>query len=480
MVEAYDNATGVTWQWAVDTGQGRFTAYVLEPEANESREWTLSVNNPTLNVEPLIYTPFGDNATLQMVANPAYVMANLTTFIDHSGDGNVSNGTFQPVDFTLIPYSAFDDSRNINISANQTCDGIVTQNCWDNGTIQLELSVGKWVFETEAKDARDENATDYNTLLSASNGMIDVAIGAGSFDVELGFLPEWHTSITLTNESGGTMANWTVYFEEAGEGTETFNLDTDANGTIVEYLPEGDWIVHILDFIDDDGDDTNDDPLQTFRGTLTVDSSTPGTSIEWQSIEAAQFNLTLVEAGSNELLSGFSVTAVSDDGLGEFMLGPSDENGVIDGTLMQGAWTLSLNRTDSNLRWVLDNVSMNLASGSGNPDTNLTLVKWVEIAGNLFRDINDDDAWSYAEGIVDANVTVSSSTFGPVNLTSDILGTWRIFVPVNDTYDVFASKDGYSNGAATIEVDYTANTSDIEMMAGIVTVSGEISHVLPS
>ena len=147
---------------------------------------------------------------------------------------------------------------------------------------------------------------------------------------------------------------------------------------------------------------------------------------------------------------------------------------------MPGAWTLSLNRTDSNLRWILDNTTMNFVSGSGNADTNLTLNKWVEIAGNLFRDINNDDAWSYAEGIEGANVTVSSSTYGPVDLTSDILGTWRVFVPVNDTYDVFATKDGYSNGSASIQVDYTANTSDIEMMAGIVTVGGEISHVLPS
>ena len=123
---------------------------------------------------------------------------------------------------------------------------------------------------------------------------------------------------------------------------------------------------------------------------------------------------------------------------------------------------------------------MNFVSGSGNADTNLTLNKWVEIAGNLFRDINNDDAWSYAEGIEGANVTVSSSTYGPVDLTSDILGTWRVFVPVNDTYDVFATKDGYSNGSASIEVDYAANTSDIEMMAGVVTVGGEISHVLPS
>ncbi|MDG1524929.1 MAG: hypothetical protein P8Q90_02535, partial [Candidatus Thalassarchaeaceae archaeon] len=481
LVEAYDNTTGVTWQWPVDAAQGRFTARVLEGvDDNETREWTLTINNEALNVEPYTYTPFGDNATLQLIASPEYVIANFTTFIDHSSDGNVTNGTIQPVDFRLIPYSSFDDSLNINISASQACEGGATLNCWDNGTIKLELRVGKWVFETDAKDARDENTTDFNTLLSTSGGLVEVAIGSEGMDVELGFLPEWHTSITLRNESGGTMANWTVFFEKVGDASETFYLDTDANGTIVEYLPEGDWMVHILDFIDDDGDDTNDDPLQTFRGILNVDASTPGTNIEWQSIEAAQFNLTLVEGGSGELLSGFTVTAISEEGLGEFTLGPSDESGMIDGSLMQGAWTLSLNRTDGNLRWILDNVTMNFASGSGNPDTNLTLNKWVEIAGNLFRDINNDDAWSYAEGIADANVTVSSSTFGPVDLTSDILGTWRIFVPVNDTYDVFATKDGYSNGSVSMDVDYTANTSDIEMLAGIVNVGGEITHVLPS
>ena len=226
------------------------------------------------------------------------------------------------------------------------------------------------------------------------------------------------------------MANWTVYFQEVND-TGSFTIDTDENGTIVEYMPEGDWLVHVLDFIDDDGDETNDDPLQTFRATLHIDSNTPGTNIEWQTVEAAQFNLTLIEAGSGELLTGFSVDAVSEDGLGEFSLGPSDETGLIAGTLMEGTWTLSLNRTDNNMRWILDNVTLTFAPGSGNPDTNLTLNKWVEIAGNLFRDINDDDAWSYAEGIADANVVVNSTTFGPVNLTTDVVGTWRIFVPVN-------------------------------------------------
>ena len=166
--------------------------------------------------------------------------------------------------------------------------------------------------------------------------------------------------------------------------------------------------------------------------------------------------------------------------MGEFVLGPSDENGVIDASLMQGDWTLSLNRTDINVRWVLENNTISIVSGSGNDDLNLTLSKWVEIAGNLFRDMDTNGQWSADESIADANVVVSSDTFGPVNLTSNILGTWRIFVPVNDTYDIFASKAGYSNGTGSMEVGTTVNTTDIEMTAGIVGVSGQITHILPS
>ena len=470
MLEAYDSATGVTWQWPVETAQGRFTSYVLEPEGdNETRNWTLSINNDALNVEPVTYSPLGDNATIILTAEPDYVSATIHTFIDH--DGNMSNGTAQPVDFRMVPSNAFDESMVINISADDAR--------WDNGSIELELRVGNWYFETDSKDPRDENATDFNTLLSNSTGAVEVALGSESFDVEMGFLPEWHTSIVLQNESDGVMSNWTVYFEEIG-GDETFNLDTDANGTIVEYLPEGEWLVFVEDFIIDDGDDTNDDPLQTFRGTVTIDSNTPGTVIEWQASEAAQFNMTLIEGGSDELLSGFTVTAISEEGLGEFTLGPSNEDGVIDASLMKGTWTLSLNRTDINVRWILENQTITIVEGSGNDDLNLTLNKWVEIAGNLFRDMDDNDLWSADESIEGADVVVSSGNFGPMNLTSDVLGTWRVFVPVNDTYEIFSSKDGYSNGSSSMEVGYSVNTTDIEMTAGIVTAGGEISHVLPS
>ena len=77
-------------------------------------------------------------------------------------------------------------------------------------------------------------------------------------------------------------------------------------------------------------------------------------------------------------------------------------------------------------------------------------------------------------------MVVSSDSFGPVNLTSNVLGTWRIFVPVNNTYDIHASKAGFSDGIGSMDVGFTVNTTDIEMTAGIVTVGGQITHILPS
>ena len=167
-----------------------------------------------------------------LIAEPDYVTTTIHTFIDH--DGNMSNGTSLPVDFRMVPSNAFEESMIVNISADDAR--------WDNGSIELELRVGSWFFETDAKDPRDENTTDYNTLLSNSTGAVQIAIGAESLDVEMGFMPEWLTSIELRNESGGVMSNWTVYFEQI-DGDASFNLDTDANGTIVEYLPEGEWLV---------------------------------------------------------------------------------------------------------------------------------------------------------------------------------------------------------------------------------------------
>ncbi len=471
MVETQSEETGLTFQWPVNPANGRFTTYVLDGEDGAGENWTLSVNDPDFNVEPYVHHAIGDNASLMLIAEPDLVQVTIVSFIDHDLEGNASNGTALPLDFRIFPASSFEDSMIQNFTADDIG--------WENGSITLQLEVGSWSFETEAKDPRDAaNATPYNTRLANSNGQIPVPIGGDEMDVEFGFIPEWRTDATLTNEVGAPLENWSVFFEEIDDDRQFFKI-TDANGTIVDYLPEGEWLVIVNAFIQDDGNDTNDDPLQEYRGRLVVDENTPDASIVWQTLETAQFNLTLIEDGSGTPMVGYSVTASSTE-FGEVMIGPSDENGVIDGGLMEGTWMLSMNRTDNNLRWVLDNTSLTVTAGNDNPAMNLTPSKWVEIAGNLFWDLNADGNWNVAEGVSDANVTVTGTAFGPVNLTTDALGTWRVFVPVTNNYSVVANKEGYAEGMTTIAVDYAVNTSDIEMLPGMVTVGGLISHVLPS
>ncbi|MDP6906533.1 MAG: STT3 domain-containing protein [Candidatus Thalassarchaeaceae archaeon] len=478
VLETYHEETGVTWHWPVDQN-GHFVSYVID---NETSNWVFGINEDILNVEPLNYSVAGaDNNTLTLIASPDAVNVTLTPFIDHSLDGNVSNGTTQAIEFTLIQIGSM-TGYTVNVSADDAG--------WDNGSISMNLQAGDWIFETPTLDPSDPaNSTSFSTIISVlddgdesfgavnTDSKFSVLIGNESTEVNIGFIPQWHTSILLENQLNVPLENWTVDFEEI-DGVRSFSLLTDSNGTIVDYIAEGEWFVIVDRFIQDDG--TEDNVPQEYRGSIIIDSEQSG--IVWTTTESAQFNLSISESGSNTTLSGFTLIANSDDRPGDvFEVGPSDENGLIEARLMPGDWTLSLNRTDSNLRWILENYTITVSAGAAaNADVNITLDKWVEIAGNLFWDLNNDDLWNLGEGIADANVTVTGPSFGPVNLTSNNMGTWSVFVPTSDNYTVNAIREGYSPSSTVIEVGYTANSSDMEMDAGVVTIGGMITHSLPS
>jgi len=476
MMIAHHVETDVTWQWPVDPS-GRFTAHVIQGDESGDSNWIFSVNDPILGVEPLNYSAVGDNASLSLIAYPALVNVTITPYIDHSLEGDITNGTNKSIDFTLNLMSS-STPISVNVSADDA-------NWTVDGSISLDLEVGSWFFETPSIDPRDAaNATAFQTNISFlddgddafnadnTDGRMIVRLGNVTAEVHVGFTPLWKTNASLTNHLGVPLENWTIGFEEI-EGDRVFELETDSNGTIVDYLPEGDWFVIV------DAFEVQDNISQEFRGQISIYAET---NTSWMTEESAHFNLSIIEQGSNETMAGFMLTASSLDRPGDvFEIGPSDEDGLISGRLMSGNWNLSLNRTDNNQRWILDNYTLTLNQGSAaNPDLNLTLSKWVEISGNLFWDLDEDDLWNVGEGISDANVTVNSTTFGPVNLVTDVLGTWRVFVPVDANYTVNASKSGYSPDSFTLAVEYYANSSDLELQAGVVTVSGLISHTLPS
>ncbi|MEE3082456.1 MAG: STT3 domain-containing protein, partial [Candidatus Thermoplasmatota archaeon] len=481
LVEAYHVETGVTWVWPVDEN-GRFSAHVIQGDEPGGSNWIFGTNEPILGVTPINYSAEEDNASLILIASPNPVNVTITPYIDHTSQGDISNGTNVSIDFTLhlidspVPVS-------VNVSADD-------QNWTAEGSITLQLEVGNWYIETPTKDPRDEtNATPFNTNISfledgddmynadITDSRMVVKIGNETAEVHLGFVPLWRTNASLTDHLGVPLENWTVEFTEL-DGDRAFVRTTDSNGTIVDYLPEGDWLAVVNTFVQQD-EGTENSIVQEYRGQISIYGET---NTSWMTEESGQFNLTLIEQGSNANLSGFSLVATSLDRPGDiFDLGPSDENGLITGRLMSGSWNLSLNRTDNNQRWILENYTLVVNQGSAaNPDLNITLSKWVQISGNLFWDLDENDLWNVNEGISDANVTVNGTAFESVNLVTDVLGTWRVFVPVEDNYTVNANKSGYSPNSVVLNVGLFANSTDLELQAGVVSVGGMVTHTLPS
>jgi hypothetical protein len=64
-----------------------------------------------------------------------------------------------------------------------------------------------------------------------------------------------------------------------------------------------------------------------------------------------------------------------------------------------------------------------------------------------------------------------------VNLTSSSYGTWQLFVPSQNNYSIEASQLGFSSVSIVAQVTTVSNSTDLELSAGNVTISGIVDYV---
>ena len=109
----------------------------------------------------------------------------------------------------------------------------------------------------------------------------------------------------------------------------------------------------------------------------------------------------------------------------------------------------------------------------------------VQIGGKVFWDLDDDDTPDSTEGVANTTVTVLGMNNSEIdtNVTTDEFGVWSLFVPIQDEYQVAVSKEGFSSEAYNISntsaypVYSSPESYDIEMTAGNVTVSGNVTDI---
>ena len=456
-LEAYNADRDVWWYYDIDVDTGRFS------EKLQPGNWTIGLDDVRLNVPTQQIEVSAETADellhLQFIAQPDNVSVEITTFLDHTGDGNVSNGTLVDIDFSLTPLSDGGIGERINVTAEMMVNGVVS----------LDLEPGAYAVLVDPQPA--VNGSDWDTVATVSETVLILGLdNTTTVYEEISLQPRWLVSGELNNQYGGNVSNESISFTRV-DSTESFTLITDENGTFSRYIDEGEWQVVVTRRVMVDVE-------EEFRGILTVDAESNRGDLVWRTLESAELAIHLSVEDTGDALAGFSLIATNNDGLGEVTLPPTSDTGDVTGYLYPGNWTLSLNFTESQDRWILSEQEIGILS-AGQPFTqNYSVEHWVMLGGNLFWDLDSDDEYDFNEGVEDANITVSGGGLNEsVNLTSSAQGTWTLFVPTLENYTVEAAKLGFSDVTIVVEVGTITNSTDIELSAGNVTISGTIDYV---
>ena len=458
------DSSGVEWTTELDA-YGKFGLYVQAGLTNISLpEGELN----SVNVEGFNVVTEGDLSMLQLIVNPDSQTVTFHVFMDAGGDGEMVNGTLVSPDFILSSSSEFVEDINIT-SANYTAPGIV----------EIELQPGAYSLTFNATLASDENATDYS--LSSSNSPFNVYVGLEEMEnYTVALTNKYLVSGTLTDSNGSGMS--TIFQLWDSDGSDWINIESDENGSFTDYVEEGDWIVVVAPFLDDDNG------TEQLRSVLSVNAQSSRTELVLQTSTSIEVSFTLSEAITEVNLADTRVTLVSQEGLGNITLEKTDGDGNITFDAYPGQWSLFLNNTMPQKQWTLDTSSdvYNITDPNGTLEIGTVYADLVvEIGGKVFWDLNEDDAASLFEGVPDVNVTIMGSNNTVINETiiTDGEGVWSLFVPLRDIYSVSIDKEGFAS--ETYDIDETGGfpvydtvaSHDIEMNAGNVSVSGNVTDI---
>jgi asparagine N-glycosylation enzyme membrane subunit Stt3 len=464
------NADGLEWRTTIsDAGEFSFNL--------QAGEWDFAVDDDALNSTNITNYNIIDEEDaqpnpLELFVHPDYLTIELNLFMDAGDDGVFANGTAMSPSFTLMPLN--DHGLQHNYTAADYSSA---------GNITVVLEPGLYSLLFNVTEAADENASDY--MLAGVSTFDPIMVGLDVYEEALAFPLRNDYLVTgeFTNLSGGAVEKQFLLRNEAED--LWFNMASDVNGSFASYVPAGDWVAIFAPFLADN------ESTETLRYPFTVgNNSSVRTGLNLTSFDVIELKFQLQEFNTDSNMSGIRVTLVSHDGFGNITLSKSDGNGNISEQLMPGNWSLFLNETSPQHHWSLDTSSSPFSTASAVDGIivleNITAVLEVEIGGKVFWDLDDDNIPDGTEGV--ANTTVSiigmNNTEIDTNVTTDEFGVWTLFVPIQDEYQVSVSKEGFSTEVYNVSnlsaypVYSQPESYDIEMTAGNVSVSGNVTDII--
>ena len=454
----------VTWREQIPV-DGLFD--MVLPEGN----WTFDIEGPEfLGATPIQKNIDDKNTSLEMILHPSNGTLSVTMFIDHSNDGNSSNGTLVSYDFEIVSMMAAGAGESIAANGTE----------WvQEGIAEISLEPGSYSVVNLISDPN--NGDLFGTRILSPVQSFEIGLDGGLVERTVSFDPEWRVSLSLTNESGGPLADQMFRMINSDNGwTSTYY--TDSNGTWVEHVEEGSWILWVEPFPSPGG------VSETLREAVNVSYENAAEELSFSTTEIATVSLNLTEDLSGEPLSGFTIVLESVDGLGSIELGETDSDGLVTALISPGTWSAEMVMMEGGVMWELDSTELTLSSGS-NPEISLIANRSSELRGNVYWDFNDDDDSDVGEGVEGVIVTIRQSCDDEIsdsepdsklftgNLTTDPNGDWSVFQPSGTTWCITTHMEGFGQEEITVSLDTSSNDVEIELTAGLVDVGGIVSYI---
>jgi hypothetical protein len=465
------NEDGLEWREEISI-YGDFS-FNLQPGS-----WNFSLSNTEMNAPSysnFIFNQSGNNS-LNFIAEPVNVSVTMRIYLDLEDERSWENGTAVQPDVMLVPTTEHGIAVNLT-AADYNLDGELIAN----------ISIGSYNVVIDYFEASDENATDFSSLPLDIIPGLEVGLEDEVAPFEVALEPRWLVTGIVVQENDITpMNNSIIWYVDATNENVFDAILTDDNGSFSAYVPQGEWIFSIHPY-------TNvDNKSEMYRQHMIINNdSSSRIDMHIKTELVMQANLTLKEVLTGDLIVDKRLEAVSLDGYGNVSADHTDENGSVTIDLLPGTWTLYMLYQSDGVRerLLLEEGVITFSYADRDPVTgivelgeievNLT----VEINGKVYWDLDQDDEPDTNEGIDAVNVTVVG---GIVNETvqTDSDGVWRLYVPIQQTYNVSAAKVGFdtvyynSNNESGITVENVTLNQDIEMTAGLVSVSGNITDLI--
>ena len=451
--------TSVIWRDEVDE-LGRFE--MILPFGN----WTLSLDAGEIgssSSEPIeINSTSVDMSTELLLIPESNGSVTIDFFIDHNGDNNASNGTYVTYPFEIKPLTPKGLGLAINSSDTR----------WTStGIAEISLEPGRYRIVVErANSSADE---PFDTLYDM-NEIFDVPLGSTSIARSVVFEPLWLVNITLRNESGDTLPNHEVRFEDIENGwIQTFITDDD--GRVVEYINEGDWVFVVEDF------ETFPGVFEGLRRSISVSQSNAGNRLTFFTTELAIATISLqYDDAPISVMEEMDMIFTSQDDLGSLTATVADWGDDVVIRLTPGPWNVEMNHTTQDgVRVVIENTTL-AESGVfvGISPIIIDVSSYVQLSGQIFWDLDVDGLPGFSEGLANASVHLSSDdNSSSHNLTSDSNGEWSIFLPQQGVWNISVSKEGFGTENDQVTLSSTSLKIDTEISAGEVEASGSLSYI---